>query len=361
MKRVVILLFFVQTSLCGISKEVEIDTFLVNKEKEINAQLLKVRATRDDQMRMLENESLEHLIESILAYPGSFDYPFESFQTLSTLRSPDNVFRLFNWNIEDNNGLNSHYCYMILPSRADKPNEVIKFKEDNVTIPPRPENLLLPTTWYGALYYKIIPVEKGNKTLYTMIGYNGGSRNTNKKILDVFYFKGKTLRLGYPLFQESAGSKQLLKRVFFEYSEKATIAVNFNDQLDAIVFDHLVPETPNLTGMYDFYVPDMTYDGYTWGGSIWEYKEDLVAVNKTNRKVRLYGPNQEGAENDTFVDVKDQWVDPVDGNPYGGGSNAIAPVETQDGKKTKKVKQRDRQHRKGWFRRRKEPRSAIRD
>jgi len=361
MKRLFALVFFLHISAVGISKEIEVDTFLVQKEKEINAQLLLVRKAKDDQMRLLENESLEHLIEEILAYPGSFDYPFDSFQTLSTLKSPDNVFRLFNWNIEDNSGVNSHYCYMILPNRSDKPNEVIKFKEDHITIPPRPENTLAPTAWYGALYYKILPIQKGNKTLYTIIGYNGGSRSTNKKILDVFYFKGKSLRMGYPIFQEAAGSKRLLRRVFFEYSEKATIAVNFNEQLDAIVFDHLVPETANLEGMYDFYIPDMTYDGYTWEGSIWEYKEDLIAVNKTNRKVRLYGPNQEGAENDTFVDVKDQWVDPVDGNPYGGGSNAVAPVITEDGKKTKAYKRRDRQHRKGWFKRRREPRSAIRD
>lgn len=361
MKRFIAIVICLYSGVIGFSKEIEVDTFLIHKEKEINTQLLKVRSTKDDQMRMLENESLEHLIESILAYPGSFNYPFQSFQTLSTLKSPDNAFRLFNWNIEDNSGINSHYCYMILPNKNDKPNEVIKFKEDHITIPTRPENTLAPTAWYGALYYNIIPVQKGNKTLYTVIGYNGGTRNTNKKILDIFYFKGKNLRMGYPIFQEAAESKRLLRRVFFEYSEKATIAVNYNEQLEAIVFDHLVPETSNLEGMYDFYVPDMTYDGYRWMGGIWAYNDDLIAVNKTNRKTRLYRPGLEGAENDTFVDVKDDWVDPVDGNPLGGGTSAIAPVETKDGKKTKASKQRDRQHRKGWFRRKKEPRSAIKD
>lgn len=338
-------------------KEVVVDTFLIQKEAEINAQLNIVRAVKDDNQRYLENESLKELVESVLAYPGTFDYPFESFVTLSTLKSPDDAFRLFNWNIEDNNGINTHYCYMILPSRGGKPNEVIPFKEDKITIPPRPDGTLAPVHWYGALYYKIVPIKKGNKTLYTVIGYSGGGRSTNKKLLDVFYFKGKTLRLGYPIFQESAGSSRLLRRVFFEYSEKVTIAVNMNTQLDAIVFDHLTPETPDLEGMYDFYVPDMTYDGYKWDGSKWEYEEDLVAVNDQRKKTRIYGPGEKEGESE-FVDVNDEWIDPVDGNPNGGGTSAVAPVENSAD--TKNKKQKDKKHRKTKGNSKK-PRSAIKN
>ena len=318
-------------------KEIEVDTFLVNKEAEINAQLKKLRNTRDDNQRYLENESLKELVESILAYPGTFDHPFESFETMSTISSPDGAFRLFNWNIEDNSGMNSHFCYMILPTRGDKPNTVIEFNEDRITIPPRPENTLTPLNWYGALYYNIIPVKKGSKTLYTVIGYNGGGRSTNKKILDVFYFKGKKLRMGYPVFQESMGSKRLVRRVFFEYSEKVTIGVNLNERLDAIVFDHLIPETPNLEGMYDFYVPDMSYDAYRWEGSIWRYEEDLVAVNDENRRQRLYDP---GSEDGEYIEVRDEWIDPVDGNPNGGGTNAVAPVDDSHNTSKKKKKAR---------------------
>lgn len=365
MKKIGLIFLLLLTAHVVQAKGIEIDTFLVKMESKINAQLKVVRMAKDDQMRLLENESLQTMIESILDYPGTFDYPFASFETMSTISSPDGAFRLFNWNIEDNNGMNSHYCYMILPN-GNKPNEVIKFEEDNFSIPPRPENTLTPNHWYGALYYKIVPVKKGSKMLYTVIGYDGGSRSTNKKILDVFYFKGKKLRLGYPVFQESKDSKRVLKRVFFEYSEKATIGVNWNAQLDAIVFDHLVPETPNLAGMYDFYVPDMTYDGYHWESGLWQYREDLIAVNDENRKVRRYNPNN--SEGDVkYIEVKDEWIDPVDGNPNGGGTNAIAPLEDGTNKKNKSAKNnsnsnKGKKHR-GWFfkKRKNDPRSAIRN
>jgi hypothetical protein len=221
---------------------------------------------------------------------------------------------------------------------------------------------LTPDHWYGALYYNIVPVEKGNKTLYTMIGYNGGGRSTNKKILDVFYFKGKKLRMGYPIFQESQGSKRLKRRVFFEYSEKVTIGVNMNEQLNAIVFDHLIPETPNLEGMYDFYVPDMTYDGYRWEGAIWVYKEDLIAVNKENKRTRVYNPDSENEGEPEYIEVKDRWEDPVDGNPNGGGTNAVAPVEeddSSDSKKKKKARKKNKKRFKLFQRKKNKPRSAV--
>lgn len=340
-----------------------VDTFLVNQEEKINAQLMALRAAESDQQRFLENESLCEMIEEMIAYPGALDYPFEAFTTMSTIKSPDGAFRLFNWNIEDNNGMNSHYCYMIMPTRGDKPNTVIKFIEDKVTIPPRPSNMLTPEHWYGALYYNIVPVQKGSKTYYTVMGYNGGSRSTNKKMIDVFHFKGKKLRLGLPIFQASADSKQLVRRVFFEYSEKATIGVNMNEQLNAIVFDHLVPETANLEGMYDYYVPDMSYDAYKWNGSVWVYQEDLVATNKENRKTKLYRPTEDG-EGDEAVDVKDEWITPVDnGNIIVDGGNPIAPVEEDatDTKKKKSAGKKKKERKKLFKRKKSEPRSAIKN
>tara|TARA_B110000037_G_scaffold188405_1_gene219830 strand:- start:21921 stop:23033 length:1113 start_codon:yes stop_codon:yes gene_type:complete len=361
---------FLHVTTAGFAKEIEVDTFLIRMESEINTQLEIVRATEDDNQRYLENESLQELIESILAHPGSLEYPFTAFQTMSTIASPDGAFRIFNWNVEDNNGLNSHYCYMILPSRGDKPNQVIEFKEDRVTIPPRPLNMLTPTNWYGALYYKIIPVRKGSKTMYTMIGYNGAGKGTNRKMLDVFYFKGKKLRMGYPIFQESETSSRLVRRVFFEHSEKAKISVNMNTQLDAIVFDHLIPESKGLEGMFEFYVPDMTYDAYRWEGDIWKYNVDLIATNDYSKKRREYNPLFEsdtiGKEKE-FIDMSDEWTNPVDGrNPIVNEGSPIAPLNDDadlKGKEKRNARKKDKKHRKGkdWFKRRKEPRSAIKN
>ena len=59
---------FLLVTTAGFAKEIEVDTFLIRMESEINTQLEIVRATKDDNQRYLENESLQELIESILAH-----------------------------------------------------------------------------------------------------------------------------------------------------------------------------------------------------------------------------------------------------------------------------------------------------
>lgn len=350
--------------LLSFAKNEETDTFFVNKEKIIADILLELRSAPDDGTREFINEKLQTELESILEHPGIMDYPFESWKTMSTVTSPDGEFRIFNWNVEDEDLSHSHYCYVVRPIRGKKSFRVYKFKEDKMTLPPRPTNTLTPDMWYGALYYKIIPVPKGSRTYYTMIGFSGEDRITNQKIIDVFYFKGKNLRIGYPLFQESKDSKRLTRRVFLQYSEKAVVSCNMNEKLGGIVFDHLVPEQKNLEGMYDFYIPDMTYDAYKWSGSYWEYEEDVIAYNDPNKKVKNWRPTNDGEDSD-YDEVKDFWINPVDPNsPVNSGTDATAPIEDVRDKEQKKNSRKKNKEKRRKFkerskRRRKKPRSAI--
>lgn len=355
MKLVSSIIFFLP--ILAFSKGAEQDTFLIRREAEINILLDSLRKAKDDMSIEMINEDFKNQVKDLIVYPGVMDYPFSKWTTVSTITSPDGAFRIFNWNVEDEQGMHRHYCFVVKPNGNE--NIVIELQEDKLTIPPRPEHTLTPEHWYGALYYNIIPVKKGSKTLYTIFGYNGNDRSTNRKLLDVFYFKGKSLRMGYPLFQEAPGSSHLLRRVFFEYSEQAIMSLRMNDNLGAIVFDHLVPENPQLEGIYDYYIPDMTYDGYKWENGVWVYKEDIIAYNTDKEIVRNYVP---GEDEDFYRETTSNWIDPVDPNaPNGSGTSAIAPIENvNDNSKTKKNKGSKNKNRQFRIRdRQKGPRSAI--
>jgi hypothetical protein len=344
----------------ALSKGSETDTLLMRKETEINVILTNLRSAKDNKTRAVYNTELRKELSALLTNPDVLDYPFRQWATMSTIVSPDGEFRLFNWNVESDEGVHSHYCYLVKKNTSEA-NLVVELKEDKFTISPRPEETLTADHWYGALYYNIVPVKKGNKTLYTIFGYSGNDRSTNRKLLDVFYFKGKSLRIGYPLFQEAPGSQHLLRRVFFEYSEAAIMTVRMNENLGAIVFDHLVPENPQLDGIFDYYIPDMTYDGYKWENGIWVYYEDIIAYNTNNEVVRNYTITEDG-DATTYRDTESNWIDPVDPDaPAGGGTSAIAPVENVNDKKKKngeaKRNGKNRQHR--ITNRLKGPRSAV--
>lgn len=265
------------------AKKIEIDTFLVRKENDLALLLDKLRKSKDNAELEYNNLNFDAELREVLDAPGVLVYPFEKLRTMSTITSPDGAFRVFNWNIEDENRTHSHFCYVVRKGRGGK-NQVIKFKEDKFTLGPRPDGMLTPNRWYGGLYYKIVPIQVGRKTMYTMFAYNGSRRSSNKKILDVFWFKGKSLRLGFPIFQDERNDTELHRRVFFEYSDKAAVSLRYEEGINKIVFDHLVPESGNLKGMYEYYIPDMQFDAYFWENDFWNYQADIVVGNTSDKE-----------------------------------------------------------------------------
>jgi hypothetical protein len=363
MKALLTILLFIP--ILATAKGGDLDTFMVAEEIRIGKIITQLRSTDDDAEKESINIDLQAEIKELLEHDGVMEHPFESWTTMSTITSPDGVFRIFNWNIESKDLRHSHYCYVVKPKRG-KGNQVFEFKEDKITLPPRPTMGLTPDRWYGALYYKIIPVQKGSKTYYTVMGYSGKDKGSNQKLLEVFYFKGKTLRLGHPLFQQEKGAKRLVRRVWFEYSEKAIFTMRENEKLGGIVFDHLIPEQKSLEGIYSFYIPDMTYDAYRLQDGIWRYDEDVIAYNDQNKKVKQWHPS-EGGDMSEYNEVNDFWIDPVDPNaPAGGGTDATAPVvdiRDTDKKAIRKQKKLDRKKNKRRefkpYKKKKKNRSAI--
>lgn len=315
------------------AKEVEVDTFLVRKENDLALLLDKLRKSKDNAELDYNNLNFEEELKQVLKAPGVMNYPFDRLKSMSTIKSPDDVFRVFNWNIENDNQEHSHFCYVVKKGRGGK-NQVIKFKEDKITLGPRPEGMLTPNRWYGGLYYKIVPVKVGRKTMYTMFAYNGGRRSSNKKILDVFWFKGKSLRLGYPLFQDERNKEELHRRIFLEYSEKASISLRHNARINKIIFDYLVPEAGNLKGMYEYYIPSMEHDAYFWENGFWNYQANIIVGNEGEKSRREYYVDQETGE-EKFKIVPIGYV-----NPSRDGQNLEFQIENDNltPKERKKVR-----------------------
>jgi S-adenosylmethionine:tRNA-ribosyltransferase-isomerase (queuine synthetase) len=94
-------------------------------------------------------------------------------------------------------------------------------------------------------------------------------------------FKGNTAKFGSPLF---VNKNKVLKRVVFEFADKSTMSLKMDQKRNRIVFDHLSPETPALTGLYSYYVPDFSYDAYVWEEDRFILNEDVIAINDAEDK-----------------------------------------------------------------------------
>ncbi|MCF8329740.1 MAG: hypothetical protein K9I37_05330, partial [Crocinitomicaceae bacterium] len=249
---------------------------LAKRELLLNQKLEDLRKAKSDEEVDSLNLIFKNEMLSFLKLEGAFTYPITKLKTIALLDSPDKLVRIVNWNLEYSD-MSYSYCAYVM--KWDEDTEELKIIElvdklDPYTV--KPEGVIDAKNWYGALYYKILPIEYNGKTEYTLLGWDGGTSESNFKIIDVLTFVGNTAKLGSPLFKQK---NSFSKRVVFEYADKSTMSLKFDEPLNRIVYDHLSPEVPSLKGVYSYYVPDFSYDAFVWEEDSWILKEDVIAIN----------------------------------------------------------------------------------
>lgn len=280
---------------------------MYSRENELATLLDSIRGSKNNAGKENWNKQFKKLIEQTLNEPTVFDITFTKLRTLGVIDSPDKLVRIVNWNVEQDDGTQKYYAYVLhRNSIKDTKHKVIELIDKSFLLTAKPEETLEADMWYGALYYQIIPVEKANKTYYTVLGWDGGTRMSNTKLIDVIAFSGNSLKLGYPLFKSGSTT---LKRLFFEHSERSVMSLRYEPEYKRIIFDHLMPETPTMVGFYEFYVPDMSYDAFVLENNRWVLKEDVVGINKKDNVVSVASIDKDGEVKVSSTPGK--WIDPT--------------------------------------------------
>jgi hypothetical protein len=291
--RILILLFLIPLSSFGKPKPVEQKQFVVYEDS-----LRKIGATMfrgSDQEKMNTNKKFTDLLRKALNTEGAFDYPFDSLKFIANLTSSDKAIRIFNWDIPKNDGTFIYYGFLFVDEsktgsakKTDKNKYTLYELNDKSETIKNPELAVLsPDNWFGALYYKIVVTNDKDKKYYTVIGWDGNTNLTWKKILDVITF-GKD---GKPVFGEKYlfdRGKRSSKRVIFEFRADLTMTLRYEEDKKRIVFDHLAPEVSGAEGMYQFYSQTFVYDCFNWKKGKWRIEEDIDARNDKNKKDNEY-------------------------------------------------------------------------
>ncbi len=210
---------------------------------------------------------------SALKIPNSFLFPFDSVKTVSILNSPDNRFRILSWSIMNQDG--SYRFYGTVQMNTGGPLKMYPL-EDYSPLQKNPEDSVTDNRkWYGAQYYKIVPVYAA-KTYYVLIGWKGNTVKSTKKVIDVLSFSNGEPAFGMPIFD---GNGKTRKRIVFEYSRQASMLLRYVPEQNLIVFDHLAPPDAKQKNKPESFGPDLTYDGYKLKNGHWVYVEQLDMRN----------------------------------------------------------------------------------
>jgi hypothetical protein len=291
------------------------DTLIANREKRLAIFLDTLRAAKSDVAKNNANQVFRKYLLETIQFNESYSYPFSKLTSVGSITSPDNEFRLFNWNVEMEDASNRFYCFLVRKGKRKSKNKVIEFLE-KPSVSANSQEVLTENNWYGALYYKIIPIQKGSKTNYTLLGWKSNGVVSHSKLIDVISIQGTHVKFGDLIFKSKT---ELKRRVCFEYSKKSIMSLKFEPLYGRIIFDHLSPESPSMNGFNEYYVPDMSHDAYVFEEEKWVFKEDVVGVNlpsnETIKQTSIDPTTGEIIE----VEIQNEWVDPSDKNAPGGG------------------------------------------
>ncbi|MBN8719008.1 MAG: hypothetical protein J0H85_06160 [Sediminibacterium magnilacihabitans] len=220
-----------------------------------------------------------------LRVPYSFSYPFDSLTTISKLYAPDSSFRIFTWQVMKD------YTYyrqkgVIQIHTTDGSLKIFPLFDFSEFTEAPVDSVRSNRNWIGAIYYSIILKEYNHKKYYTLMGYDENDARTTKKWVEVLTFATD----GSPQFggryfsypNDALKPPQPAYRFCLEFKKGANAKLNYDRDLDLIIFSHLTSETGETAQKHTL-VPEGSYEGFQWISGKWVYKRVVAEVDPSSK------------------------------------------------------------------------------
>ena len=222
-------------------------------------------------------------LKKALSIPQSFDYEFNKIKTVSILKSPDNRFRLFTWNVI----LDSFkYAYYGAIQMQKDDSLILHGLLDSSEYNKHPKYVEVDKKhWIGAVYYQIHQVTYKKEKYYMLFGWDGEDTKINKKIVDILWFDQKeNPHFGKPIFEMIDGETQ--HRLIFEFADRAVMLCRYDAREKKLIYSHLSPVNPMMKGLHSEYYPDGTYDYFEFQKGKW-FQREFVFKNRAKNSFKL--------------------------------------------------------------------------
>ncbi len=291
-------------------------------EDSLNSMTEVFSSNQTDIAKYSTNDFVIETLFSTLIEKGSIDYPFDSLKYISCVSASDKTFRIFTWTIKKEDGYYENFGMLQSYNPRKKRYFITQLKDISSMTSGAEFVKLEGEQWFGAIYYKIIESEINKKKYYTLLGWNGNTPFTQKKVIDVLSFKSNgTPVWGATIFKKHEKGK--INRLIFEYSSKTTMLLRFDEQMydvktskknpktkkpiykkkksEMIVFDRLIPLSEYMVGVYQYYVPEtIVLDAFVNDGGKWYFYSDIDARNPDIKSQKRKSKDKKNIQNRGF-------------------------------------------------------------
>lgn len=313
MKKFTITILTIISSLIGFSQTDE--DFRFWKDSLVNLRL-EVMRSPSEELRLSLNEDFMSLLEIVLLQDNSFEYPWDSVRNFSVIESPDHLFKIFTWFVvkDDFSYENFGFIHVYNPNRKKYILYPLYDRKNTLSYPEF--EVADINQWYGAVYYKIIPLVDKKTTYYTLLGWNGNDLFTNEKVIEILQFdlnSNSPVVFGAKIFKDYSSK---VARVILKYSKDATLSLKYELQgydlntgkrdpktkkwiyesksAQMIIFEELIPPEAGIPNIPAYMVPESSLNqGFIAENGKWIFVSSVKGRNP-NRVLppRKYEPRQ---------------------------------------------------------------------
>lgn len=263
--------------------------------------------SKTDNERFAANEEFISILEDALENEKSFDYTFSKLDKIKILTSKDKKFRVITWAIVNEQGYWENYGFVQAKNSDEEYVSYRLFDKSDDIMSPETEKLN-DSTWFGAVYYDLITTKNENRTYYTLLGWDGNSIYSQRKVIEPISIKSN----GSPIFGQNIFYKEKDRmRIIFEYSTNTNLTLKYDEQYYEIVsnkkaksslfhkakpfekeepktekqkmifYDELEPHIYGMEGLTQYYVPSGNVTGMYFENGKWrKLKYNVQPRNK---------------------------------------------------------------------------------
>ena len=276
--------------------------------------LMRTASAPTDNERYLASEKAVGELSAALEEYESERWKWQLPKVASVLTSPDGQLRIFTWAVVRDNGEFECFGAVQYYNEREEEFQYSLLNDKSEEIMNREESLLSPSNWLGAVYQDLIQTSQGDKTYYTLLGWNGVDNLTERKIIEPVVLRGGVPQFGAPLFRRERN----LRRVVLEYRNDAMVNLSYEEQFveeverdrvkvkgtnryrtvekrkqhkeKMIIFDEVEPQIQGMEGLFQYYVPSGLELAYAFVDGKWELRNGAQGRLKDKKLNKAFEP-----------------------------------------------------------------------
>lgn len=270
--RILFLSIFI--SLTSVAQLSEADSTYAYHKDILKTTGLHSRILQTQEERNAAADSFRTSLRAIVQFEDALEYQFADVSNLSLVTSEDKNLRLLTYMVPQRGGTYKHYGYLCYLDEDDEYHwvELQNDETNNVLYKP-----VKASSWYGALYYDIIEKKVDRKTVYFLLGYRSVNQMIHQKVIDVLDLSDDRVQFGLDVFHvptfNDIDNERAPYRLTMSYATKSSALLQWNEDYEGIVMDHVSPPDASQKGFFMVYGPDFTYDALVWKDEEWHLEK----------------------------------------------------------------------------------------